>query len=824
MNNNLITIDLPKTILNTNIMLVQSKRFRSTYTIFYQKPLENIPIAKENILKCTENVSKTKNYSSYDEILEKTNLIKNEEDILKCTENVSKTKNCSSYDEILEKTNLIKNEEDILKCTENVSKTKNCSSYDEILQETNWIRSEEGITETLEGKNNNNTKTLEQYNYNNTETDNNNTSQEDNYTYAESDGNNTTQEGNSTNGKSHDNLKDCLDLNNDAYSRSDSLNLENIKGNTSEDLDIASKIIAKIDKLISKLQDGNEPFDNMFDILINVDILWFILLILFMLVVGILSIIKNLCVQAKINYISKLQNTINFIKLEKVLSNLNYKTIILKTKSIANNISDIINKLIKLKGFYDDIKYIVKKFENYYNNRDKLVNLRSNNIGSFDTNIIVYMSNLPNNPIINNPNSKPIINQNYNYYNSPIWPPLNRDHLEKYEFVKHIWKYLKLLRDKYNGTHKYYHALTRFLGKNCNKRTKKQKNEKTYLCKNTTIDKNKHKFNKYAKKKNIRLDKIVNKPGTIKVTLISIAREFLVNESEVMVVMSQFWIHYFNDTMNQRNIWLISQQPREINTNREPDFYIQMDHDDVLYTKVIVEVKTFDGDSFKKMINQIEISSRFTIGKKGEYVDEFDEITRQIKCSGSSQFVILIRGTQIAFLERYSYTLESVDAKGSVCMVPLTMPVDKTNGIENPRLASIMNNYRHLCIKNKNLEFPYDVFEDDDEDNNDDFPGKYYVFDLLKHPDACHELFMYVSSELPRLHGMSYANDSEPEKQSNSYSEMDNLMDSEREKQSHSDSEMDSLMDFESDNEIDSETDSERECDMGSVEDYQEDY
>jgi hypothetical protein len=57
------------------------------------------------------------------------------------------------------------------------------------------------------------------------------------------------------------------------------------------------------------------------------------------------------------------------------------------------------------------------------------------------------------------------------------------------------------------------------------------------------------------------------------------------------------------------------------------------------------------------MIKQIKTSSTFTIGDEGEYTEEFDKNTREIKFTGSSQFVILIRGTQIAFLERYSYEL-----------------------------------------------------------------------------------------------------------------------------------------------------------------------
>jgi hypothetical protein len=197
----------------------------------------------------------------------------------------------------------------------------------------------------LEGKNNNNTKTFEQDNSNNTETDNNNYSTENNYTTfsAEDDGNITSTEANYTIGKSFDNLKDYSGIN-DAYSISDSLNIDNTVGTTSYNLDIVSKILAKIDELIKNIEDGNVLFDDMIDILIYIAILYFFFKILFMLIIGILSIIKYIWVKAQINYISKLQNTINSIKLEKAIANIYYKTVI-KTNTIVNTVLDISNKL-----------------------------------------------------------------------------------------------------------------------------------------------------------------------------------------------------------------------------------------------------------------------------------------------------------------------------------------------------------------------------------------------------------------------------------------------------------------------------------------------
>ena len=64
---------------------------------------------------------------------------------------------------------------------------------------------------------------------------------------------------------------------------------------------------------------------------------------------------------SKMNYMSKVQNIINSIILEKLLTNINYKTVILKTNTIANTMLDISNKFLELKNYRDIIKYMVKK-------------------------------------------------------------------------------------------------------------------------------------------------------------------------------------------------------------------------------------------------------------------------------------------------------------------------------------------------------------------------------------------------------------------------------------------------------------------------------
>ena len=70
--------------------------------------------------------------------------------------------------------------------------------------------------------------------------------------------------------------------------------------------------------------------------------------------------------------------------------------------------------------------------------------------------------------------------------------------------------------------------------------------------------------------------------------------------------------------------------------------------------------------------------------------------------------------------------------------------MDKDLGIENPHLEAIMNRYRHLC--DNTIPFPYG------EEVDKQFLGRYFVFDLIAHHEACSELLRYVTEHMPRLH------------------------------------------------------------------------
>ena len=612
---------------------------------------------------------------------------------------------------------------------------KSATDSDRILEESAWLRSEEGIRATLGIKKNN--ETLQDKI--NTEIESINADID--YSSTEDLGNSTTTELNSTPINTLDYLKDPSFIYEEP-SRVDYLNLDSWVSTVSKDFNIISKVLSIIEKLIKALENGHE-FEDLSHIWIYICILWFFLLIFYMFIVGILNAIKDLWHKAQRNFISKLQNMINIVKLKTILTNTliliannttNYVDFMiqqLKKFGILNKIIDIIN----IKNQVDDFKSIMSNLKRFKNS------IKPNKIGYY-SDPIVFMnpsSSVDYAPFPNPSSSPDISNPGFHYGNSPIYPPLVTK--LPYKSVV-IWKDILDLDTKYHNQHKYYCKLIEFLRlKSHSNRSPQEKKEGIYTVPWLTTDQDtKDKFIDYANKHDIILTKAPN--NIMQVELISRAIEFKVNEAEIMTNISQILNHYYNFNLDQKNRWQISQQPKVPQNNTEPDFYVRGRYQGLKITKLIIEVKTYDGDSFFSMMKQIENSSMFTLGDEGHYTDEFDKDTCELKFTGSSQFVILIRGTQIAFLERYSYSLSDLGVNAWHSMVPLTMPVDTSQGIENPRLKHIMSKYGGSC--NEVTEFPFG------EGSN--IPGKYFVFDIITNHDACHELFMYVSSELPRLH------------------------------------------------------------------------
>lgn len=119
-------------------------------------------------------------------------------------------------------------------------------------------------------------------------------------------------------------------------------------------------------------------------------------------------------------------------------------------------------------------------------------------------------------------------------------------------------------------------------------------------------------------------------------------------------------------------------------------------------------------------------------------------------------FHIALRGTEIAFMERYNYASDLQEEGIPNCqgIIPLTQPLDSKFGPENVELASLLPEMWEKS--SKKYTFPYDTISDVNDNTvnpkQDDTAkkGLYYVFDLEKDHEIVHKLLYYISSNLPR--------------------------------------------------------------------------
>lgn len=153
-----------------------------------------------------------------------------------------------------------------------------------------------------------------------------------------------------------------------------------------------------------------------------------------------------------------------------------------------------------------------------------------------------------------------------------------------------------------------------------------------------------------------------------------------------------------------------------------------------------------DGDSIVKALSQTNSSSLCNIGRLGEYEDEIsDEGT--IYFQSSSIFTVIVRGLDIAFMEKYTYELEG-ETPSYELQTPLTLKVG-ANGIENLELKQIMDEFRPKA--SKSYVFPGIASA---KKNSINESGKYYVFNLIKDHEAIHKIICYMRSNIPRIHNI----------------------------------------------------------------------
>lgn len=100
-----------------------------------------------------------------------------------------------------------------------------------------------------------------------------------------------------------------------------------------------------------------------------------------MFVTGNLVNVNNLLIQAKINYFSKVANTINYIKLTKALAYLEHSKVKIPVSTILNNSIRALEIISNIRDFRITIKYISDKFNSLIKDKNKIrLHLTSNNM------------------------------------------------------------------------------------------------------------------------------------------------------------------------------------------------------------------------------------------------------------------------------------------------------------------------------------------------------------------------------------------------------------------------------------------------------------
>lgn len=210
-----------------------------------------------------------------------------------------------------------------------------------------------------------------------------------------------------------------------------------------------------------------------------------------------------------------------------------------------------------------------------------------------------------------------------------------------------------------------------------------------------------------------------------------------VDETECTKVVKEILDHYYAENSYITDFWTSLGQTRS-STNKLLDFSLFGIHNDKDILKAGWEVKTKAGDSIESAIIQSHKSLVLDVGDGGEHIDEITE-NGIMPFHTSSIFVVIVKATKIAFLEKYTYEHKDYSDK-STC-VPLTLRVDDKQGIENLELERIMDKYRNLA--EKSIVFPVDGIKPS---------GKFFVFDLIEHHEAVHEIMCYMRTNLPRIH------------------------------------------------------------------------
>lgn len=186
--------------------------------------------------------------------------------------------------------------------------------------------------------------------------------------------------------------------------------------------------------------------------------------------------------------------------------------------------------------------------------------------------------------------------------------------------------------------------------------------------------------------------------------------------------------------------WSIHPEARQHN-NKIPDHLVSGRFRGELYPKIFVEVKRLEGDNFVKIQDQISSSIFEVFGQKGEYSNEADSFI------GSNQFVIAVRGFEIAFFEKITPCDFLKDTPHTGGIIPLALRSNElsTNSVLNAlqdRIASVTDK-----PKGKGHAFKFTTNLHNTKAINS---AKFSVLDITKDYQLVHDILTYMSTYYAR--------------------------------------------------------------------------
>lgn len=154
-------------------------------------------------------------------------------------------------------------------------------------------------------------------------------------------------------------------------------------------------------------------------------------------------------------------------------------------------------------------------------------------------------------------------------------------------------------------------------------------------------------FDKQQLEEQVQAKQVVWDKVNRKATIINMAKR--VDESVTLAYVNDLLTHYFHNDKYTLDKWQVC--PQKVEENKKVTYFVvQWWHQRSYRSKFLVEAKPFDGDDFTAVLDQTHSSG--LLGISGGYIEEVinKNYTSEITFSGANQYIVVVRGDQIAFL------------------------------------------------------------------------------------------------------------------------------------------------------------------------------